>query len=100
MIFRVLALLLLLSSCSFQNIWTRSPTVFATTLKFLLIFLFTIDIIAPSISTFYLISINVLFSLAPLSSPEPKFIEDNIQTNDYLLKTLNKMSEEDQLNKD
>jgi hypothetical protein len=95
----VLALIILLSSCSFKKLQYRSQTLLQSTLKFQLVFLFALDAFAPSISNVFLFALSFLMTLVPLSSPEPEFTINNIEANDFLLKALDKINSEKKLTK-
>ena len=74
-------------------------TILEKVLKVMLILLFALDVLVPSISTLFFFLLNISLVALVISSPESEYIKDNIESNDFILDNLMKMEKDKILNK-
>jgi len=95
----IVGLLLVISRLDYNGYFGSSTNRLATTFKFLLVFIFTLDAITPSISNAFFILYITIIMLIPLISPEPEYIANNIEVNDFIIKMLDELKKQKTLKK-
>ena len=63
----------------------------ATIFKLLLVFIFVLDAFKSEISNAFFLLYIIIITLIPIISPEPEYLSNNIDVNDFLMKILDEM---------